>query len=187
MRIIAGKYARRKLQSPKWQGVRPLLSRLRQPLFDTLMPFLTRGPFLDLYGGTGAFSLEALSRGAPEATLIELDPRSAKLIGQNAKTLDVAEPFEILQGDALAWIPKLAARDKQYAVIAAAPPYYEGLEDATLDLLDEYKQLLQPDGLMFVQYPSEAPPKLARGYYEEWKTRKYGNTTFTYYMHPEED
>lgn len=182
MRIISGKYARKAIESPTWAGTRPLLSRLRRALFDTLMPYLPQGPFLDLYGGTGAFTLEALSRGAPEATVIELNPKTAKLIQKNADAAGVQEPLEVLQGDALDWIPKLAQRDKPYAVISVAPPYHLGLEDKTLDLLEQWPQLLRDDGIFFVQYPTGEVLNLQREGFEEWRTKKYGNTMFTYFF-----
>ncbi len=181
MRIIAGKYARRELLSPKWQGVRPLLSRLRKSLFDTLNPFLPRGPFLDLYCGTGAFLIEALSRGAPSATGIELDPKTYQLIKKNLKKLKVTEPVELILGDALTELPNLARRNSQFAVITVAPPYYQGLEEKTLQLLSENISILRKDGIVAVQYPTDSPPPLEYPNLELWKTKKFGNTSFSYF------
>lgn len=186
MRIIAGKYARRKLESPTWSGVRPLLSRLRQPLFDTLTPFLSRGPFLDLFGGTGAFAIEAVSRGAPEVTVVELDPRTAKLIQKNADSMNVEEPIELLVGDSLKWLPKLAEQGRQYAVISVTPPYYLDLEEAVMEILNQYPSLLQPNGIIFAQYPSEQVLPVDWSSFEHWRTKKYGNTTFSYWFSTEE-
>ncbi len=182
MRVIAGKYARREIKTPQWQGVRPLLSRLRKALFDTLFPFIRRGPFLDLYSGTGAFAIEALSRGAPSATIVELDPKTLQLIEKNLKAIRVSEPVELIGGDALKELPKLARKKRQYAIIAIAPPYHQGLEEATLNLLDQYSHLLQTDGIAFVQYPTDSPTKLQYKNLSLWKTKKYGMTSFSFFL-----
>lgn len=186
MRIIAGKYARRAIESPAWAGVRPLLSRLRRSLFDTLNPYLLDGTFLDLYGGTGAFTIEALSRGAASATVVELDPRTADLIKRNVKEIGVKEPVDIVRGNALEKIPLLAKQGKEFTVIAMAPPYHLDLENQTLDQLDLVPELLAPDGIAFVQYPRGEDVKLERENLEIWRTRHYGNTSFTYYVRREE-
>ncbi len=183
MRVISGKYARRSIDSPEWAGVRPLLTRLRRSLFDTLMPYLPHGPFLDLFGGTGAFTLEALSRGAPEATVVEMDSRTANLIEKNLSHSKVEEPVELLRGNAVHVIQELITRQKQYNVIAIAPPYREGLENAILDILDAAPQLLMPDGLAFVQYPvDDKSIILERDNLELWRTKKYGQTLFSYFF-----
>jgi 16S rRNA (guanine(966)-N(2))-methyltransferase RsmD len=181
MRIISGQYARRSLKSPSWTGVRPLLSRLRRALFDTLEPYLMRGPFLDLFGGTGAFAIEALSRGAPMATVIELDPRTLRLIKDNCTNIHVAEPVSLIQADALAHIPTLKQKQQQFAVIAIAPPYNQDLEHTTLALLDQNYNILQTDGLAFVQHPSDLLLTYSPQHLQIWDTRRYGATQFSYF------
>jgi len=190
MQIIAGKYARRKLESPTGDNVRPPLTRFRKALFDTLMPFLPRGPFLDLFGGSGSFAIEALSRGAPEATVVELNHRTAQLIQSNAKNIGVEEPIEVLKGNALDWLPKLAERGESYAVISAAPPYHQGLEPKILDLMDELLrdyEILQPDGIFYLQYPKKDVFDLDREYMDLWKSKSYGKTTFSYFFLKEDE
>jgi 16S rRNA (guanine966-N2)-methyltransferase len=145
------------------------------------MPYLPRGPFLDLFGGTGALVIEALSRGAPEATVVELDRRTAKLINTNISDLGVEEPVELLVGDACDWLPRLAEQGRQYAIISVTPPYYEDLEERMLDLLDQHPTILQPDGVMYVQYPTQQEMDLERKAFELWKTKKYGNTILSYF------
>lgn len=187
MRVISGKYARRAIESPEWAGVRPLLSRLRRAVFDTLMPYLPHGPFLDLFGGTGAFTLEALSRGAPSATTVELDPRTAKLIQSNLAHANVQEPVDLRHGDAVKVLQDLVNEGKRYNVIAIAPPYREGLENKILDILDANPQLLLPDGIAFVQYPTDDKSIITeRNRLELWREKNYGQTIFTYYLPPED-
>lgn len=186
MRVISGKYARRAIASPAWTGVRPLLSRLRKALFDTLHPFLPYGPFLDLFGGTGAFTLEALSRGAPGATIIDQDPRTVRLIRENLDHAHVSEPVEVKQGDAVHWLQEFARLHRQFQVIAIAPPYYQGLENQILDILDASPDLLAPEGIAFVQYPThDETIALSRKNLTLWRTRHYGQTLFSYFVSPQ--
>ncbi len=187
MQIISGKYARHKLIPPKGREVtRPPLSRFRKAVFDTLMPFLPRGAYLDPFGGTGSFSIEALSRGASSATIIEMDRVALETIQANLQRIGVDEPVDLKLGDALQLLPKLAQTGHSYAIIGLAPPYNKGLEAASLLLVDQYPQLLQEDGVLFLQHPSREEPPKDLQHFSFWKTRRYGNTTFSYFTHPTE-
>ncbi|HAA56912.1 MAG TPA: 16S rRNA (guanine(966)-N(2))-methyltransferase RsmD [Myxococcales bacterium] len=186
LQIIAGKYKGKKLASPTEDTVRPPLTRFRRALFDTLMPFLPHGPYLDLFGGSGSFAIEALSRGAPHATIVELNPKTASLIKKNFRKAGVEEPFELLQGDALEWLPKLGEEGKTFTTISVAPPYDQDLEDPILDIIDKYN-MLDPHGVLFVQHPTHFHPKLDFKNIECWKTKKYGYTTFTYFYTKDEE
>ncbi len=186
MQIIAGKYAGRKLSSPGGTNVRPPLTRLRRAVFDTLMPFLPRGAYLDLFGGTGSFAFEALSRGASNATVVELNPRTAKEIEANFRVLKADEPLRLCRGNALKWLPKLAAEGQSFAVIGVAPPYWVDLEEKTMAILGPLAEsLVQEDGIVFLQHPSKTVVPHDVPGLEYWKTRKYGNTTVTYYLRPQ--
>ncbi|MCB9637984.1 MAG: RsmD family RNA methyltransferase [Myxococcales bacterium] len=181
MQIISGKYARHKLIPPKGKEVtRPPLSRFRKAVFDTLMPFIPRGAYLDPFGGTGSFAIEALSRGAHSATIIEMDRHALQVIQANLDHIGVEEPVELKNGDALQVIPQLAQLGRQYAIIGLAPPYKKGLERASIEVVDQYPQLLQEGGVLFLQRPNEEPiPPLQ--HFAFWKERRYGNTTFSYF------
>ncbi|MCK6512680.1 RsmD family RNA methyltransferase [Myxococcota bacterium] len=182
MQIISGKYARHKLIPPKGRDVtRPPLSRFRKAVFDTLLPFLPRGAYLDPFGGTGSFAIEALSRGASSATIIEMDRIALDTIRANLDHIGVEEPVDLRLGDALQVIPKLAQLGQSFAIIGLAPPYNKGLETSSLLLVDQFPQLLQEDGILFVQHPNKEtlPPSLQ--HFSFWKSRRYGNTTFSYF------
>jgi 16S rRNA (guanine(966)-N(2))-methyltransferase RsmD len=87
VRIVAGAYRGRRLQSPTWDGLRPTSDRLRETLFNILGPSIRGARVLDGYAGTGAMGIEALSRGAAHVTFVESDPRAAKLIEANLALL----------------------------------------------------------------------------------------------------
>lgn len=143
-RILAGSAKGMPLDTPA-RGTRPSPSRLREALFDALQ-FRERGPFLDLYAGSGAVGLEAASRGFP-ATLVELDAAAAGVLRRNARRLGVRA--EIVQRDAL----KVAReRPGRYEVVFAAPPY-------PLDLGAIFAEIVRhgpsrPGGVYVFQHPS---------------------------------
>src|SRR6185437_16173367 len=110
MRIIAGKYRSRILKSLKGLALRPTSDRLRETLFNVLGPAVAGSRFLDVFAGTGAVGIEALSRGATEAIFIENHAPAAKLIRQNLDSLKITFGCTILAADALSALEKLAAR-----------------------------------------------------------------------------
>ena len=128
MRIIAGKWRGRPLHSPVGDGTRPTADRVRETLFSMLASRL--GSFedlnvADLFAGSGALGLEALSRGAARATFVESDAKAAKFISQNAGTLGAS--IDIVRGSALA-LP----RREPFDLIFADPPYSSALGSAVV-------------------------------------------------------
>ena len=110
MRIIAGKYRSRILKSLKGEALRPTSDRLRETLFDVLGADVGGSRFLDVFAGTGAVGIEALSRGAAEAVFLERHGPAAKLIRSNLDSLGITQGATIFTADALSALEKLAAR-----------------------------------------------------------------------------
>src|ERR1700688_400410 len=109
MRIIAGKYRSRILKSLKGNALRPTSDRLRETLFNVLGPNVSGSRFLDVFAGTGAVGIEALSRGAIEAVFIETHAPAATLIRRNLESLDALARAKILPLDAIRGLEKLSA------------------------------------------------------------------------------
>jgi 16S rRNA (guanine966-N2)-methyltransferase len=110
MRIIAGKYRSRILKSLKGLALRPTSDRLRETLFNVLGPGVVGSRFLDVFAGTGAVGIEALSRGAAHVTFLENHAPATKLIRQNLDSLKITTGYTILAADALTALQKLANR-----------------------------------------------------------------------------
>src|SRR6476661_6659338 len=110
MRIIAGKYRSRILKSLKGLALRPTSDRLRETLFNILGPKVANSRFLDVFAGTGAIGIEALSRGASEAIFVESHAPAAKLIRHNLDSLGISTSATIFHADSLTALQKLAAR-----------------------------------------------------------------------------
>jgi 16S rRNA (guanine966-N2)-methyltransferase len=129
MRIIAGKYRSRILKSLKGNALRPTSDRLRETLFNVLGPNVTGSRFLDVFAGTGAVGIEAISRGAIEVVFIENHIPAATLIRRNLASLDIQTGAQVLPVDALRALEKLAARykptDAPFDFVFVDPPYAE--------------------------------------------------------------
>jgi 16S rRNA (guanine(966)-N(2))-methyltransferase RsmD len=127
MRIIAGKYRSRILKSLKGLALRPTSDRLRETLFNILGPAVAGSRFVDVFGGTGAVGIEALSRGAAESVFIENHAPAAKLIRQNLDSLGITAGATILAIDAQRALEKLAQRQTPSTApidfIFVDPPY----------------------------------------------------------------
>lgn len=125
LRIIGGEYRRRLLPVLDSPGLRPTPDRVRETLFNWLTGALYTGRVLDLFAGTGALGIEALSRGAREATFIESDRQVARLIEQNLATLGITAG-KVIQADAIAWLQHTTP-SAPYALVMLDPPFRLGL------------------------------------------------------------
>jgi 16S rRNA (guanine966-N2)-methyltransferase len=138
MRIVAGTYRSRILKSLKGLALRPTSDRLRETLFDVLGPEVEGSRFLDVFAGTGAVGIEAISRGAAQAVFIENHGPAATLIRRNLESLGVRSGFQILGEDALRGLTKLAGKhrpgDAGFDFVFVDPPYAAG---------EQYDRVLQ--------------------------------------------
>jgi 16S rRNA (guanine966-N2)-methyltransferase len=127
MRIVGGQFKGRRLQAPRDSRVRPTTDRVRESLFNIIShaedDVLQDGHVLDLFSGTGAFGLEALSRGARSVTFVDNHPASLGLAKANAETLGVLDACRFIRSDAR----RLPAASQSCSVVFADPPYEKGL------------------------------------------------------------
>lgn len=120
MRIVAGALKGRRLEGPAWDGVRPTSDRLRETLFNVLGQRLDGEHVLDVYAGTGAVGIEAISRGAASATFVDSDPRAIRLITANAAHCGVSEACEIVRS---AWPGRDGRLTGPFDLVFLDPPY----------------------------------------------------------------
>ena len=163
MRVIAGKYRSRRLRTPGFLGVRPTSDRLRETLFNILGPSVEDSLFVDLYAGTGAIGIEAISRGAREVFFVDRDPACISLVRQNLESLDIRTGIEVIAADAERGLEKLAARHLIADFIFFDPPYND---DGYVDLLEylDASHLIAPQGIVIAEHSSdlELPERLVR-------------------------
>jgi 16S rRNA (guanine966-N2)-methyltransferase len=129
VRVIAGKYRSRILKSLKGNALRPTSDRLRETLFNVLSHRITGSRFLDIFAGTGAVGIEALSRGAIEVVFIENHAAAAVLIRRNLESLAITDGAQVLPLDALRALEKIARKhkptDSPFDFVFVDPPYTE--------------------------------------------------------------
>lgn len=123
VRIIGGRWRGRWLTVAPAEGLRPSPDRVRETVFNWLAPYVAGSRVLDLYSGSGAFGLEALSRGAAEAVLVDESPRVVETLRQQGAALS-APGLQVLRGDVLAY---LAQPGSPFDIVFADPPYGAGL------------------------------------------------------------
>ena len=152
MRVIAGKYRSRTLRSLKGQALRPTSDRLRETLFNILGAAMQGAAFIDLYAGTGAVGIEALSRGARSAIFIEHHAPTAALIRRNLDSLGIGKEAEILSVDVLRGIERLETRHAHAQFIFLDPPYAASEEyESALAYLGE-SSLVAPGGRVIAEH-----------------------------------
>lgn len=155
MKILGGEFRNRIFKAPKGTTTRPTTSLVRKALFDICQTSIQDAHVLDLFAGSGAIGIEALSRGAAHATFIERDPTALACLRENIKTFQIADRCTLISGDVFKHLPRLATT---YNLIVADPPYKANVFEELLKQIEKY-QLLALDGVLFLeaQYPSELP------------------------------
>jgi 16S rRNA (guanine(966)-N(2))-methyltransferase RsmD len=158
MRIIAGKFRSRKLEAPAGLATRPTSDRLRETLFNVLAPRIEGAAFLDLYAGSGAVGIEALSRGAGSVVFAERAPAALAALRVNLDRLGVTAGFRIHSGSVGAWLRKASGGATTFDLVFLDPPYEAGEEyAATLGLLGGGAAgLLAPGALVIAEHRSRA-------------------------------
>jgi 16S rRNA (guanine(966)-N(2))-methyltransferase RsmD len=176
MRITSGSLKRKKIKTRKGGSTRPLLSRVRKSLFDVLADAIKEKKFLDLYAGSGAVGIEALSRGAREATFIEVNPECIKLIKENLIRCGVSSRARIFQQDVLRILAFLLEKE-DFPFIFIGPPYFKGLQDKTLDII---QNLSNYQGEIIVQHHLREKVNFQREGISLVQQRKYGDTYLSF-------
>lgn len=172
MHIFSGLYKSRKIITPKGEKTRPTSGRLREALFNICQGEVEGASFLDLFAGSGAMGLEALSRGAKQATFVDNSKESIRCIQANLTALGVVKMGEVVYGDAFDAMKKLAKRGRCFDVIYADPPYdtlvHFGEEKVTYstnvlmvldELIDQNLPLLKQGGSLFLEDALESLPE----------------------------
>ncbi len=182
MRVIAGRLGGRRLSAPKGRTTRPTSDRVREALFSMLGE-LDRVVALDLFAGSGALGIEALSRGAERVVFVERDASAVATLRANLAALGLGEEEATVRvGDALGSLRAARARDETYDLVFIDPPYRHAseLQGALSALLPA---LLSPAARVVVESDRRAPAELAL---EVITRRRYGDTTITIHRVPAE-
>lgn len=180
-RVVAGSAGGIALAAPG-PGTRPLADRAKQAVFGALEPILAGAAVLDVCAGSGAAGIEALSRGAARAVLVERDPVAVRVIAENLRRTGLAGRATVLRRDALAALRALAAAADRFDLAVVDPPYADaGLRDAILRLLGDPGGPLAPGATVVATSHWREPPAAEVGLLRSLRVRRYGETAMTFY------
>ncbi|MGE0449450.1 MAG: 16S rRNA (guanine(966)-N(2))-methyltransferase RsmD [Vicinamibacterales bacterium] len=150
MRIIAGMYKGRRLKAPVWEGLRPTSDRLRETLFNVLAARSAGARVLDVYAGTGALGIEALSRGASFVTFVEADRRAQALIAANLAACGIREGYAIIRAPAARAYQTIRSNSSfvPFDIVLIDPPYDQPPGPA----LEGVDDLVSPGGIIVFEH-----------------------------------
>ena len=183
MRVIAGTARGRPLKAPAGRSTRPTSDRVREAMFSSLADDVPGAVVLDLFAGTGALGIEALSRGAASATFVEHSAAVVAVLTDNVSRADVEDRATIVRGDAAAFVRR--DHDRQFTVVLCDPPYDHPLSDV-MDLIADLAGAggLSPDAVVVVERERRDP---ALADFDEMsdllavdRVRSYGDTVLLY-------
>ncbi len=179
MRVITGTAKGKRLKEVPGNTTRPITDRAKEALFGILGNWITGARVLDLFGGTGAVGIEALSRGAAQVTFVEKAPAALRVIRHNLQQTSLSANASVIKGDAFKILAQTPAAP--YDIIYIAPPQYKGLWEKALALVDRRPDLLAEDGIAIAQIHPKEFKDLSLTNLSLYDQRKYGSTLLCFY------
>ena len=184
MRVIAGTYRSRPLAAPRGMDTRPTSDRLRETLFNILAPRLPGCRFVDLYSGTGAVGIEALSRGAKQVWFVESAPAAVKVLRANLASLKVTSGYTLEARNATAALERMNRQELQADIVFLDPPYEADGEYArTLEFLGGApgSKILAEDAVVVAEHRSKAALAEQYGVLEKTRVVKQGDAALSFF------
>lgn len=179
LRVVAGSARGRRLRDVPGDTTRPITDRAKESLFNIIRPDLRGAAFLDLFAGTGAVGIEALSQGAGFARFVDNQRDAIAVIRENLESTKLAGNAEVLQSDSFSLLN--APADKVFDYVFIAPPQYKGLWLKTLKALDAKPVWLGEDAWVIVQINPTEYEGLQLENLDEFDQRRYGNVMLVFY------
>jgi len=176
LRVIAGSCGGRRLALPKGADIRPTSDQVREAVFGSLGSRVVGVRVLDLCAGTGAMAIEALSRGAESATLVERDRRACAAIAENLTRCGLSERARVARGDALRWLDGQPDAANAFDLVIADPPYASRILVGIAERLSARPGLVSPRGLVVFEAGVEDMPRPAVNLYACARVKRYGST-----------
>ena len=180
MRVITGSAKGRPLKTVKGRDVRPTGDRVKGSLFNVIGPRVVDADFLDLFAGSGAIGIEALSRGAHSCIFVELMTPHLRVVEANLKETGLMDRAELLRRDARAALLDFAGRGRRFDLIFVDPPYGKELVPAALELIGTHS-LLNEDGWVICEHHHKDPIPDAAGGLVKFREIVFGETLLSIY------
>ena len=181
MRIIAGLAKGRVLKSLKGRALRPTAGRVREAIFGILGPGVEGGRFLDLYAGAGTMGLEALSRGAAQATFVESHRPAGRVIEENARRCGFEGQVRVLVAPVARGLARLRREGSVFDVVFVDPPYERGEVGATMARLGQRPRMVSEGGLVVCQHSRHEEAGEEIGGLVRMRRRRFGETIVDFY------
>ena len=179
MRVIGGTAKGRLLKAVPGDSTRPILDRVKVPLFDIIRPQLEGISILDLFGGTGSVGIEALSQGASHCVFLDTNARAIATIKENLETTDLTSKAEVRHTDAFVYLRNCS---KSFDLIFVAPPQYKGVWIEAMRTIAERPDLIKAGGRVIVQIDPKEYEPLDLGVLVETQQRRYGNSLLVFWV-----
>jgi 16S rRNA (guanine966-N2)-methyltransferase len=179
MRLTGGLGRGRTLRAPRGAGTRPTGAKVREAIFNILGP-TPEDPVLDLFAGTGALGIEALSRGAVSACFVEREPRALTALQHNLRQLGLAARARVIGADVLAAMKRLEAEGARFGWVFVDPPYAARAVEPVLATLSD-TALLARGGVIVVEHDKRHQPPESAGAVHLADRRFYGDTGVSFY------
>lgn len=181
MRVIAGTARSIRLHVPEGKDIRPTIDRFKETLFNMIQDQIPGATFLDIFAGSGAIGIEALSRGAQSATFIEHSAQSMDCIKENLNNTKLFEKAKLLKYDYSKALSILGDSLEKYDIIFADPPYEQGFEAKIVEEILEAK-LLKEGGLLILECSSQTNRDFLKNYdaLYWYKEKVFKTSTFTF-------
>jgi len=179
LRIIAGELRGRRLRTAAGLETRPTADRTREAIFNILGPAVRGAHVLDLFAGTGAFGIEALSRGAASALFIEMGREALAVLALNIQACGLAGRTAAIRWDAARNLDCLRSREPEFRLVFLDPPYRQGLVAPTLSHLRAVRCLAQGARLVVEHGAADPLPELGEAYLLQ-DQRRYGKTLVSF-------
>jgi 16S rRNA (guanine966-N2)-methyltransferase len=186
LRVIAGKYRSRPLHSGPGNELRPTADRVRETLFNVLTagnPSALEGTiWIDLYAGTGAVGIEAISRGCRMLYFVDCATQSFDLIGRNLRSLKIDTGFEVMKQDSARALRNLKSRGVSADFVFLDPPYQ--MAEEYRKVLEDLSQssLLKPEGAVIAEHLKKFDPGEFFGPLQRYRTLKQGDSALSFYQ-----
>lgn len=177
MRIVGGKYRGRVLTEVKFEGIRPTSDMARESLFNILQFKVAGAEVLDLFCGTGAIGIEALSRGAKRVVFNDADKKSLQVLKNNLEKLKVDEPYSVKNFDAIGLLDRI---EDKFDIVYIDPPYRSDLKEVAVQ---KAKRVIKDNGLIILEDEKEFDSQIDG--LKITDRRKYGRVKLTFFQKEE--
>lgn len=180
MRVISGAAKGRRLKVPKGSALRPTAARVKEALFNILPHALAGYKVLDLFAGTGNLSVEALSRGAAEAVLVDASRHAGKAIHENIATMGFSDRSRVWIASVLTSLRRLSRRGETFDLIFIDPPYERGWVEKIMAAMAK-EQLLREGGTLVIEHSTRERVEGRYGSLVLTGQRRYGTTLLSFF------